>query len=407
MKRSEVKTGKRLSDTALFSLEPDDKEYRLLDGDNLYFRVKPNGTKSWQLRYKNEENKWAWRGLGAYPSVSGAMARKKAQEIQKALSNGESVLTQKEQRIAELEAIHSTFEQVANEWLDTKQSRWTPDTYVRNSGALKKHIYPVFGKMDYKHIMPKDWFDLLLKIQREQGINEQVKRMGSLCREIYGFARLKGEINFNPLDDVNKYLDPAESKNMKHVAIDELPRLLRAIKTYPTPDICIGLQLLAMLFPRPSELREAKWENVDLEKKVWIKPTTKTGVIHGVPLPHQAIELFRELKTYSGESEYLFPSRLDTNKPKSDAVFIMALRRLGYGHKQNPHGFRHIASTALNNRFADRDQVVEACLAHIKKGVKGVYDKGSHFEERIGMMQWYADYLDELVDDTVIQFKKA
>lgn len=396
MKRAEVKAGKRLSDTTLSSLEPDEKEYRILDGDNLYFRVKTNGTKSWQLRYKTPEKKWAWRGLGSYPSISGAIARKKAKEIQDSLSKGESVLTQKEQRIADIESINATFEQVANEWLEIKQSRWTGDTYVRNSGALKKHIYPVFGKMDYREIMPKDWFDLLLKIQREQGINEQVKRIGSLCREIYGFARLKGEINFNPLDDVNKYLDPAESKNMKHVSIDEFPRLLQAIDSYPTTDIRIGLKLLAILFPRPSELREAKWENVDLKKRVWIKPTTKTGIIHGVPLPHQAVALFEELKQYSSDSEYLFPSRMNKAQPRSDTVFIMALRRLGYGQKQNPHGFRHIASTALNNKFADRDQVIEACLAHIKKGVKGVYDKGSHFEERIAMMQWWADEIDRI-----------
>jgi len=149
-----------------------------------------------------------------------------------------------------------------------------------------------------------------------------------------GFARLKGEINFNQLDDVNKYLDPAESKNMKHVSIDEFPRLLQAIDSYPTTDIRIGLKLLAILFPRPSELREAKWENVDLKKRVWIKPTTKTGIIHGVPLPHQAVALFEELKQYSSDSEYLFPSRINKAQPRSDTVFIMALRRSGYGQKQ-------------------------------------------------------------------------
>ena len=106
-------------------------------------------------------------------------------------------------------------------------------------------------------------------------------------------------------------------------------------------------------------------------------------------------------------SPYLFPSRSSKNKPKSDTVFIEALKRLGYGEKQNPHGFRHIASTTLNNQFSDKPQVVEACLAHTKNGVKGTYDKATHLDERKVMMQWYADHLEELANDTVIQFKRA
>ena len=67
--------------------------------------------------------------------------------------------------------------------------------------------------------------------------------------------------------------------------------------------------------------------------------------------------------------------------------------------RQNPHGFRHIASTALNNQFSDKAQVVEASLAHMKKGSKGSYDKATHLEERVGMMQWWADYIDNLVKE--------
>ena len=78
-------------------------------------------------------------------------------------------------------------------------------------------------------------------------------------------------------------------------------------------------------------------------------------------------------------------------------TFNVALNRLGYKNRQNPHGFRHIASTAFNNKYSDKGQVVEACLGHIKKGVKGRYDKAQHFEERIEMMQWWADELDRMV----------
>ncbi|HEC0032695.1 tyrosine-type recombinase/integrase, partial [Acinetobacter baumannii] len=122
----------------------------------------------------------------------------------------------------------------------------------------------------------------------------------------------------------------------------------------------------------------------------------KKGIAHAVPLPKQAIVLLKELQLYKTESNLLFPSRGSLTKPISDNTFNMALNRMGYKGRQNPHGFRHIASTALNNRFSDKAQVIEACLAHIKKGVKGVYDKAAHFEERRVVMQWWADEIDQL-----------
>ena len=97
------------------------------------------------------------------------------------------------------------------------------------------------------------------------------------------------------------------------------------------------------------------------------------------------------------ESDLLFPSRDSYERPISNMTFNVALNRLGYKNRQNPHGFRHIASTAFNNKYSDKGQVVEACLGHIKKGVKGRYDKAQHFEERIEMMQWWADELDRIM----------
>jgi len=94
----------------------------------------------------------------------------------------------------------------------------------------------------------------------------------------------------------------------------------------------------------------------------------------------------------------LFVGRGSLVEPVSDNTFNQALNRLGYKGRQNPHGFRHIASTALNNRYSDKEQVVEATLAHLKKGVKGVYDKGAHFEERKDMMQWWADEIDRMTN---------
>jgi integrase len=408
MKRSQIKK-RPMSDTTLSNLESEDKDYRELDGNGLYFFVQKNGNKSWQLRYKKPNGKWAWLGLGGYPQIGGELARKKAQELIADIGKGENpIITKQERKAKELEESNATFEALAKEWIDTKQNTWVADTLTRNRGALEKHIYPIFGKRLFVSIRPIEWMEHLKGIQQEQKIYEQVKRIRTMCRDIYDYAKVTGRIDYNPLEGLHKFLESGKKENMAHVDEKELPPLLRAIDNYPTPDIRIGLKLLTMLFCRPSELREAQWHEFDLDEGLWNIPEErmKKRREHIIPLPTQAVNLLNELKSIRGESEYLFPSRSNPNKPKSDTVFIMALRRLGYEGRQTPHGFRHIASTLLNNKGFD-ERHIEAALAHVKDGVAGVYNKAQYLNDRKHLMQWYADHLEQLADDTVIQFKKA
>ena len=408
MKRSEIKR-RPLSDTVIANLEAEVKEYRELDGSGLYIRVKPDGNKSWQLRYKKPNGKWSWLGLGGYPEISGQLARKKAKELLDDVSRGENpIITKQERKLQELEQNNATFEILAREWLDTKVNTWVADTMTRNKGALEKHVFPVFGKRLYTTIKPIEWMNHLKGIQQSKGIYEQVNRVRAMCRDIYDFAKVTGRIDYNPLEGIQKYLQQGKKENMAHVSEAELPTLIRAINNYPTMDVRMGLQLLAMLFCRPSELRGAKWDEFDLEQGLWNIPEErmKKRREHIVPLPKQAIAILTELKTYETNSEYLFPSRSDKSKPKSDTVFIMALRRMGFEGRQTPHGFRHIASTLLNNRGFD-ERHIEAALAHVKDGVAGVYNKAQYLQDRANMMQWYADHLEEIADQSIIQFKKV
>ena len=408
MKRSEIKR-RPLSDTVIANLEADVKEYRELDGNGLYIRVKPDGNKSWQLRYKKPDGKWSWLGLGGYPEISGQLARKKAKELLDDVSRGENpIISKQERKHQELEKNNATFEILAREWLDTKLNSWVQDTMTRNKGALEKHIFPIFGKRLYTTIKPIEWMNHLKGIQQEQGIYEQVNRVRAMCRDIYDFAKVTGRMDYNPVEGIQKYLQQGKKENMAHVSEQELPTLLRAINNYPSLDVRMGLQLLTMLFCRPTELREAKWDEFDLEQGLWSIPEyrMKKRREHVVPLSTQAVAILKELQTYQTNSEYLFPSRSDKSKPKSDTVFIMALRRMGFEGRQTPHGFRHIASTLLNNRGFD-ERHIESALAHVKDGVAGVYNKAQYLQDRANMMQWYANHLEEIADQSIIQFKKV
>ncbi|HBY7915438.1 tyrosine-type recombinase/integrase [Acinetobacter baumannii] len=400
MKRTAIKK-RPLSDTTLASLEPEDKDYRELDSNGLYFLVQKKGNKSWQLRYKKPDGKWSWMGLGAYPAISGALARKKANEILNKLSNGEMIETKADIRKQATEQKALLFKNLMYDWLNTKEPNWGFDTFDKAKKSIERHIIPKFGNRDFTGISPKEWFDFFQSLQRDLGIYTQTEKLTSYCRNAYDWAKFQEKIKFNPLEGITKHLDKNQGGNMKFVDINEFPALIRAIRSYPKRDKAIGLELFALLFPRPVELRYATWDQFDLDKAVWIKPAVimKKDIPHAVPLPRQAIVLLKELLTYKTESNFLFPGRGSLSEPVSDNTFNTALNRLGYKDRQNPHGFRHIASTQLNNRFSDKEQVVEATLAHLKKGVKGVYDKGAHFEERIGMMQWWADEIDRIVEN--------
>lgn len=408
MKRSEIKR-RPLADTTLAGLEPESTPYRELDGNGLYFRVKPNGQKSWNFRYKKPDGKWSWLGLGSYPEVSGSAARQKAAELRTDAADGKSPLATKHARkAAELEAANSTFEALAREWIAVRLPGWAENTAKRTVGALELHAFPVFGKRPYIEILPIEWMEFF-KGMEKKGIIEQMGRVRRSCKEIYDLARVTGRAMHNPLDGLSRFLQSKPAENYAHVGAKELPALLRAIAAYPhAHDVRLGLRLLMLTGVRPSELREARWEEFDYDAGLWHIPADrmKKRRPHTVPLSHQALAALEQLHTLTGAYPLLFPGRNDHTKPRSNMAFNMALRRMGYEGRQTGHGFRHIASTTLReNGFAKEH--VEAQLSHAEDGVAGVYNKAIYIEQRRTMMQWYADHLDKLAANNVIAIKTA
>lgn len=157
---------------------------------------------------------------------------------------------------------------------------------------------------------------------------------------------------------------------------------------------------MAMLFPRPGELRAAKWEEFDFESSVWIIPEARMKMRrpHRVPLSKQAVSVLTSLKEITGGGSLPFPSVRSDSRPISDNTLNAALRRMGYGKEEaTAHGFRATASTLLNECGKWHPDAIERQLAHIENNdVRRAYARAEHWEERVNMMQWWADYLDEL-----------
>jgi integrase len=141
---------------------------------------------------------------------------------------------------------------------------------------------------------------------------------------------------------------------------------------------------------------KARWEEMDLDNKLWVIPaeTMKTKVEHRVPLTEQTINLLERLKLISGKGEFLFPSNTKTKHHASESTANVALKRMGFQGRQTAHGLRGLARTTIEEEGFNH-HACEACLAH-KNGtqVSQAYNHATYLSQRIKIMEWWSKYIE-------------
>ena len=193
--------------------------------------------------------------------------------------------------------------------------------------------------------------------------------------------------------------------------LNEVPTFLKALGNYDG-DVRthIALRLMVLTFTRTTELLSAKWsefENLEGNEPLWRIPAERTKMKreHIVPLAPQAVALLHELRALPGSeaSPFLFPSP-SREGCMSNNTMLYALYRMGYHGRATVHGFRAVASTALNE-MGFRPDVIERQLAHQERNaVRAAYNRAEHLSERRVMMNHWADYLDTKVGGNVVAF---
>jgi integrase len=192
-----------------------------------------------------------------------------------------------------------------------------------------------------------------------------------------------------------------------------LGELMRAIEGYSgEPATMAALQLTPHVFQRPGEVRQMRWSEVDMEKGIWTIPAErmKQRHAHAVPLSRQSVAILAGMQGLTGNGMFVFPSVRTRERPMSENTVNGALRRLGYsGSEMTAHGFRSTASTLLNESGKWNPDAIERALSHAEKNqVRAAYNRGSYWNERVEMAQWWSDYLDMLRDGgQVLDFKRA
>ncbi|RUO79097.1 integrase domain-containing protein [Pseudidiomarina taiwanensis] len=390
---------KPLTNTEVKQAKPRQMVYKLSDGGGLQLRIRPNGNKSWLLDYiKPNTKKRSAIGLGGYPALSLADARKQREIYRELLVRGIDPKDHKDkQQVERLHSASNTFMVVSQRWFEVKQTQVSRDYADDIWRSLEKYILPKLANHAIDKIRAPEVIDILRPVS-SKGNHETVKRLCQRLNEVMVFAVNTGLVHSNPLSGLKAAFPSPVKSNMPALLPKELPMFLEDL-SYASVKIVTRLliewQLHTMV--RPNEAAGTRWSELDLEQKVWVIPASrmKRKQEHIVPLTDRALEIIQRLRPISGESKFLFPSDRHPSQHTNSQTANMAIKRMGYAGRLVAHGMRSIASTTLNEQGFAPD-IIEAALAHTDQNqVRRAYNRSNYLDQRRAMMQWWSDHIEQ------------
>lgn len=388
-----------LSDFGVRSAKPREKAYRLPDGSGLHLLVQPGDSKLWQLRYRYL-GKEKLLSFGPYPLISIAEARGKRDEAKKLLQSGADPSVQKRLgKIAIATSARNTFGLVADEYLADMVANDAADATIKKTRWLLEDLAAPLSRRAIKDITSAEVLDLLKRIEKS-GRRETARRLRGVMSSVFRLAIVTLRAETDPTVALRGALQPPKVEGRAAI-IDErkFGALLTAIDEFDGwPTVGAAMKFLILTCVRPGEVRGAERSEFDREKAIWHIPAgrMKMREPHDVPLSRQALEVLKDVWSFSDNAELVFPSVRAKRKPLSDNAMNAALRRMGYTKQEvTAHGFRVTASSILNARGYEPD-VIEAILSHQdRNNIRRTYNRATYWDKRVVLMQSWADLLDE------------
>lgn len=389
-----------LSDAAIRTAKPQPKPLKMSDAGGLFLLVTPSGGKWWRYSYRlNGKQKTI--SLGTYPDVGLKDARDRHSEARKLLAQGiDPSESKKAVKAAGADRAANSFEVVAREWWASHMANKAESHKEKVIRRFELYLFLWLGGKPIAEITAPQILEAVKRIEK-LGILETAHRTLQTAGQVFRYAVQTGRAERDVTADLKGALPPTTTKHMATFTEPmEVAELLRAIDGFKgTLTVQCALRLAPLVFVRPSELRMAKWSDMDLDAGEWRYLVSKTKTDHLVPLPKQAVEILRELHPLSGHGEYVFMGGHSPLKPMSESAINAALKRMGYDTKTQitGHGFRAMARTILHERLDIDPHIIEHQLAHkVPDALGAAYNRTKFIEQRKEMMQVWADYLDKL-----------
>ncbi|WP_020182637.1 integrase arm-type DNA-binding domain-containing protein [Methylotenera sp. 1P/1] len=319
-----------LNDTAIRSAKPKVKPYKLADSGGMYLEIAPNGGKYWRYKYRfsGKENRLS---LGVYPDISLAKARERHREARTLLANGVNPSDyRKATKASEKLNGANSFEIVAHEWWLSHMKNKAESHKNKVIRRFELYLFPYIGKKPISTITAPQVLEAIKRIEK-LNILETAHRTLQATGQVFRYAVQNGYTIRDVTVDLKGALPPTSTKHMAAFTDPKkIGELLRAIDGFTgTLTVQCALKLSPLVFVRPSELRQAKWADIDLELGEWRYKVSKTKTDHLVPLSVQAVDILRTIHPLSGHGVYVFQGGHSPRRPMSEAAINAALKRMG------------------------------------------------------------------------------
>lgn len=385
------------------------------DRDGLYLAISPPhkdapqsgyGSKTWRFDFRFPPSARGQRQCltyGKYPDLSLAMAREKHLAARRALAEGRNPAEEK--RTAKTQAIASlsnTYEAVSASWFESAK-KGKSESWAVNNSRWSATANKVIGRKPLANISSDDVFAILREVEAN-GYAWSAERVRCQVAAVFSHAiRKRLYAGANPADALRGEIKVPDAKNNPFLRESELPDFLKTVDGSDADDNTkAAARVLLHTFTRKMELLAARWSEVDLVGATWEIPAErmKNGIAHLVPLSRQVVEEFSKLKA-KAKGEFIFPNPRRPGVCMGRSTLNNLIEKLGYTGRLSPHGLRSIASTALN-QSGFRGDVIERQLSHVEKNqVRASYNKADYWPDRVRMMQFWSDRIDQLCSGEV------
>ncbi len=368
----------RLTAKAVEAARPKDKPYKLTDGGGLYLFVSPTGLRSWRANFRLH-GKQQTRTYGSFPRLSVAEARR-------------AHFAAQENQEAPVQKKSPTFREVAHQWMSQHvPTLKNAKQRVREPVLFESYVFPLIGDRPIAELTRADLVEVVRALATRKIFDTTIKLAGRIT-QVLDYAQDNGIIETHAGNKLSR-VAPARPpvRHMPCVPLSDAPELLRAIETYPDPVTRLALLTMSYCFVRVREL--LGMNKNELRGDFWVIPADrmKLPLPHVVPVMPQVAQLIEEASTYS-TSDLVFEGA--RGRPLSENTLLFALYRLGYRKRMTVHGFRTLASTALNEHGFSTD-VIERQLAHKESNeVRAAYNRADYLSQRVEMMKWWAAQVD-------------
>lgn len=397
-----------LTDTGCKAAKPQAKVYSLSDGGGLSLRVRPTGSKTWVWVFWLD-GKQRRMGLGSYPSVGLAEARKRRDEAKRVRENENPIEARRKEKEAARRAARGdgpprTVEALFEKWRETELSTAREDGGKRAAYYFERDVLPLIGDKPLADVSQADiWAirDRMRSTKRpRRAAGADGSRLANMLladmRQLFTFGVARGYSTAQPTAGIKaRDWGGAEHPRARWLPEGEIADLAGKLSALSEVSQ-IAFWILLGTGSRVGETYVAKWDDVDFDARTWFLPAgnrkgnkRNPASDHILWLSDFTLARLRELHAHTGHCTYLWPHKRDSDNHAPTNSLRRQIADCGEalhtrGGPWTPHDLRRTAATLMLAQ-GTTEAVVHKCLGHYARG------------DRVSAAYFHYDYADARV----------